>query len=91
MIVLERKKVQGVFQFRLNLLIKISYIPDLKKNIQGFNSYGQKKISFNHLLKKKIFYVVIYLKLAKLIWSVKLTFSLKLISTAFLQQLNTHK
>ena len=39
---LRRKKSKiFFFKFRLNLLIKISYIPNFKKMSKGFKSYGQ--------------------------------------------------
>ena len=44
MVVLKKKKLKEFGQFRLDLLLKISYIPDfIKILIQGFKSYGQKK------------------------------------------------
>ena len=52
-----RKKFKKHCQFRLNLLIKISYIPDIENFDPGIQSYGQ----------KKFFFVVISLKLAKII------------------------
>ena len=44
----ERKKFKEFCQFRLNLLIKISYIPDLKKKYPGVQKLWPKKDFFVH-------------------------------------------
>ena len=81
MVVFEEKKFKDFGQFRLNLLIKISYIPDFEKKIQGIQKLGPKKDFFGYFFKKKL--VVISLKLTKIMGSVKLTFILKLIFRFF--------
>ena len=56
----KKKKFKEFCQFRLNLLIKISYIPDFEFLIQGFKSY-----IFFAFFSKKYFFFSYFPKIGK--------------------------
>ena len=87
--VLEKKKFKEICQFGLNLPIKISYIPDFEKNLSRGSKVMAKKKIFLFITRpffvlEKKFTLAIPPKLAKIIESVKQTYSLKLIFDHFL-------